>query len=138
MTRPAIARPTRGALRPASFDQALANRVRALLEGTGGVAEKRMFGGLSFLLDGHMCTGVDRTDLIVRVHPAQHARYLARRGAREFDLGPRPSMAGWLLVSRVGTRTAASLKRWIDACVRHAASLPPKPKRIATSRRTTR
>lgn len=136
MTRPRSSRPRTGAIRTASFDHALANRVRALLHSKGEVAEKRMFGGLSFLLGGHMCTGVDRTDLIVRVHPEQHAMYLARPGAREFDLGRRGSMAGWLLISRDATRTTASLESWIDACVSHAASLPPKPQRIAKSRRT--
>lgn len=112
------------------FDRVLADRVRALLQGRGEVVEKRMFGGLAFLLDGHMCAGVDRTDLIARVDPAHHAAYLTRPGARAFDLGRRP-MVGWLLVSPAGTRNTKSLERWIDACVSHAASLPAKPRRLA-------
>lgn len=109
-----------------SFDQGLAERVRALLKHRGDVTERRMFGGLAFLLDGHMCAGVDRADLIVRVPPAHHARYLAHHDAREFTLGGRSSMKGWLLVSRDGTGTTAALRRWVDVSVAHAASLPPK------------
>lgn len=107
-------------------DQGLAERVRELLQHRGDVTERRMFGGLAFLLGGHICIGVDRADLIVRVPRPRHSRYLAHRGARDFDLGGRSSMTGWLLVSREGTRTTVALRRWVDVSVAHAASLPPK------------
>lgn len=115
-----------------AFDEQLAERVRELLRGRAGLTERRMFGGLCFLLGGHLFIGVDKTDLIVRVPPAKHNVFLRRAGAREFDLARR-RMRGWLLVSWRATRTAGGLAKWVDAGLSFAesqlAKQEPKPPR---------
>jgi len=77
-------------------DEALASRVRPLLAKTRGVVEKKMFGGLAFLVQGNMSVGVHGADLIVRIDPVQTEQALKEPGARIFDLTGRP-MKGWIL-----------------------------------------
>lgn len=96
------------------FDEALAERVRRALEGTKGLTEKKMFGGIAFLVDGSMCVGVDNDDLIVRCAKDETEAWLTKKGVREFDLSGGRPMKGWLLIGPEATRTAAGLKAWID------------------------
>src|ERR1044071_3118174 len=67
-------------------NEALAERVRRALAGTQGLTEKKMFGGIAFLVNGAMCVGVDRDDLIVRCEKDETEKLLAKEGVREFDL----------------------------------------------------
>lgn len=96
------------------YDEALAERVRRALAGTPGLIEKRMFGGIAFMVDGAMCVGVDRGSLIVRCAKDETEALLAREGVREFDLSGGRPMKGWLLVGPEATRTAAGFAAWID------------------------
>ncbi len=75
-----------------AFDEELAGRVRKRLAGQKGLTEKKMFGGLAFLLNGNMCCGVHRRELIVRLDPAQTGTALAEPHSRIFDLSGRPMM----------------------------------------------
>lgn len=84
-----------------------------------------MFGGLAFLLRGNMCVGVHRDDLIVRADPDEGARALSEPGVRPFDLTGRP-MKGWLMIEAKACATDGALRRWLDAGVTFASSLPPK------------
>ena len=104
-----------------TYDETLAGRVRDTVP---GLAEKRMFGGLAFLLSGNMAVGVHGDDLIVRVAPDDHAALLGEPGARPFDLTGRP-MKGWLVVAGEALDDAA-LAAWIARGVAFAGSLPPK------------
>ena len=104
------------------FDEQLAQRVRQVLKGTRGVTEKRMFGGLCFLLRGKMCCGVERDRLVVRVGAEQYAQALARPHARPMDFTGRP-LKGFVYVLSAGCRTAASLKAWVRRGVDVARSL---------------
>lgn len=104
------------------FDEVLVTRVRELLANVP-VAEKRMFGGVGFLLAGNMAVGVNGPDLIVRVPPGDEL--ISAPGARIFDLSGRP-MKGWLLVGPAGTQSAAGLQEWVDRGLQFAARLPPK------------
>ena len=106
------------------FDEALAARVRESLS-AHDVDEKRMFGGVAFLLRGNMCAGVIRDDLIVRTFPEDAADALDEPHVREFDLTGRP-MTGWLLVGPGGTADDEGLRAWVERGVAVAASLPPK------------
>lgn len=108
-----------------AFDSALAERVRKRLGKRAGLTEKKMFGGIAFLLKGNMCCGVHREALIVRLDPGETDRALAEPHARVFDLTGRP-MKGWILVEPKGLATDAELGRWIDRAAKYAGSLPAK------------
>jgi TfoX N-terminal domain len=107
-----------------AYDEKLAARVRALLSDRGDVAERPMFGGLTFMLGGHMCCGVNRDELIVRLHPADEDAAVRRPYARPMDLTGRP-MRGFVAVRPEGLKGPA-LKRWVGHAVAHAEALPPK------------
>lgn len=87
-----------------------------------------MFGGIGFMLKGHMCCGVHGAELIVRVEPAQTEKLLAEAGTRRFDLSG-PPMKGWLLVAPEALALDAALDSWIRRAVRYAESLPQKKKK---------
>ena len=108
-----------------AFDEALALRVRDVVGSTDGLAEKRMFGGLAFLVNGNMCCGVHGDDLIVRLDPALTEDALEDPDVRVFDLTGRP-MKGWILVERAGIETEPELNRWVRQGVELARGLPPK------------
>ena len=106
-----------------SYDDRLAERVRDLLVNVGGgeedISERRMFGGLCFMLNGNMALGVHDADLIVRFDPSETAATLARPYARPFDLsGTRSPPRGWGLVAPEGTRTKRALEAWMDKGLR--------------------
>jgi len=108
-----------------AFDERLAQRIRQILKGARGVTEKRMFGGLCFLVRGKMCCGVERDRLVVRVGPEQYERALSKPHARPMDFTGRP-LKGFIYVSAEGCRTAASLKAWLTRGLAFASSLPNK------------
>jgi TfoX/Sxy family transcriptional regulator of competence genes len=106
-------------------DEILAARLRDLLEGNGAVTEKRMFGGVAFLVNGNMSVGVHREWLIARLAAERAGEALARPGAKVMDITGRP-MKGWLMVAPDGIAEDESLQAWVDQSVAFAASLPPK------------
>ncbi|MGB5809448.1 MAG: TfoX/Sxy family protein [Polyangiales bacterium] len=108
-----------------AYDEALADRVRGVLARRRGVSEKKMFGGLSFLVNGHMACGVVKDDLMVRVGPDAYDAALEKKGSRAMDFTGRP-MKGMVFVDPSGTKRAATLKSWIEQGLAHARSLPPK------------
>jgi TfoX/Sxy family transcriptional regulator of competence genes len=108
-----------------AYDEGLATRVRELIGGEPGLAEKKMFGGLAILLDGNMAVGVHGGDLIVRTDPGQQKALLTEPGARPFDLTGRP-MKGWLMVAADGCAEDDDLRRWVGRGVAYARSLPAK------------
>ena len=108
-----------------SFDPGLAERCREQLSGISGLEEKRMFGGLGFLLNGNMACGVHGERLIVRVGAEQHQEALTREHAEPFDLTGR-SMAGWVFVAPEGLLEDSTLADWIRQGVLFSRSLPPK------------
>ncbi len=109
-------------------DTGLEQRIRELLDGglcPSGFVEKRMFGGVGFLVGGNMACGVHKGRLIVRVGPGAYARALARPHAGAFDLTGRP-MAGWVMVAAEGCQSEADLDRWVREGIEFALSLPTK------------
>ena len=108
-----------------AYDEGLATRVRDVIGDRPGVAEKKMFGGLAFLLRGNMACGVRGDDLIVRLAADSFDAALDEPGTRLFDLTGRP-MKGWLLVDADGHAEDGDLRRWVDRGLAFAASLPPK------------
>jgi hypothetical protein len=108
-----------------AYDEDLAERVRDQLADEPGLSERKMFGGLAFMLDGNMCCGVTGGDLMVRIAPESTDEALERPGARIFDMTGRP-MKGWLVVGAEGIAEDADLASWVDESRRFARSLPPK------------
>jgi len=109
-----------------AFDEDLARRVREILDGQPDVAERKMFGGIAFLVGGNMCCGVLGEDLIVRLDPGDAAELMrSEPGLRPFDVTGRP-MRGWLFVTPEATAEDRSLERWVDRAETFASGLPPK------------
>ncbi len=108
-----------------AYDEKLAERVRALLQGRKSLVEKKMFGGIGFMLRGNMCCGIAREELFIRIAPAEYDAALAKPHTRVFDFSGKP-MKGWLVITPPGYKSGANLKRWVDQGVQFALSLPPK------------
>jgi TfoX/Sxy family transcriptional regulator of competence genes len=108
-----------------AYDEGLAERVRGLLEDRPQVLERKMFGGLAFLVGGNMCVGVVGDELMVRVGPKDHAAALRRPHARAMDFTGRP-MKGFVFVAPSGFGEDAQLARWVERGVAFASSLPAK------------
>ena len=108
-----------------AYDEGLAERVRGVLEDRGGVSERRMFGGLAFLIRGHMTVGIVKDELMVRVGPEMYARSVREPHARAMDFTGHP-MKGFVFVSPPGLESDTALERWVETGVAYAASLPEK------------
>lgn len=109
-----------------AYDERLADRIRELLAPTPDVTEQKMFGGLAFLVRGHLAiTASSEGGLLVRVGPVAAAALAARTTAEVALMGTR-TMAGWLRVDATDVRTRRQLSRWVDAGVAFAGALPPK------------
>lgn len=113
-----------------AYDEGLAARVREVLAARRGVEEKKMFGGLCFLVGGHMCCGLTakgNTAFMVRVGKERFAETLAQPHARPMDFTGRPS-SGMVYVAQEGLRTRAQLGKWVQRGLDFVATLPPKKK----------
>jgi TfoX/Sxy family transcriptional regulator of competence genes len=109
-----------------AYDEDLANRIRELVLSQAGVTEKRMFGGLAFLIDGNMSVSASgQGGLLLRVDPAETDVLLGKPHAHPFEMRGRV-MQGWLRVDADGLRTKRQLERWVARGVAYARSLPSK------------
>jgi TfoX/Sxy family transcriptional regulator of competence genes len=108
-----------------SYDAQTANRVRQILSGRPDVVEKRMIGGLSFLLNGNMCCGVTSAALMVRVGRAGLEQALAQPHVRPMEFAGR-RLAGFVCVDPEGFRTDTALAEWVQRGLDFAATLPMK------------
>lgn len=108
-----------------AFDEGLAQRIRQALAKEAGVSEKRMLGGIAFLINGNMAVGVLRDDLMVRVGPQQYDRLLNEASARAMDFTGKP-MKGFVFVSAKGVASERDLTRWTGHGVAFARTLPKK------------
>ena len=108
-----------------AYDEILAQRIRTVLQGTAGLTEKKMFGGVGFMLHGNMACGVNKEDLIVRVGPDGYEEALTQLHVSVFDMTGRP-MKGWITVSPEGYKVQNELEAWVHQGVEFTKSLPPK------------
>ena len=106
------------------YNQTLAERIRSQLQGIPFV-EKKMFGGVGFLLNGNLACGVNKEDLIVRVDTEWHSTLLKKPHTKPFELTGRP-MKGWLFGETGGCKTEKQLSTWVKEGIEFASSLPPK------------
>jgi TfoX/Sxy family transcriptional regulator of competence genes len=107
------------------FDQEISARVREALQGVNGVEEKKMFGGLAFMVRGNMCCGVVGDELMVRVGPEQYDSSLTLPGAREMDFTGKP-LRGFVFVSQDALATSAALQAWVERGLSFVSTLPSK------------
>src|SRR5258708_5502887 len=110
-----------------AFDQSLAARIRDALARKKNINEKKMFGGIGFLLHGNMLVGVWKDSLIVRVGPDGYENALLEPHVKVFDITGRP-MKGWVLVEPEGVEDDDRLKTWIQQAVKFVGKLPGKEK----------
>ena len=108
-----------------AYDEKLAERIRGVLARKRGITEKKMFGGLCFLLRGNMLCGVMGSDLMVRVGPDAYEDALGRAHAREMDFTGRP-LKGMVSVDAAGLRTGRQLGAWVERGLGFARTLPAK------------
>jgi TfoX/Sxy family transcriptional regulator of competence genes len=108
-----------------AFDEAVAGRIREALAGAPDVVEKRMFGGIAFMLRGNMCCGVIGDRLMLRVGPDGYEPALSRPHAKPMDFTGKP-MKGMVYVEPAGFASDGGLKAWISRAMKFALSLPAK------------
>ena len=96
-----------------AYDEHITNRVRATLKSQKRVEEKKMMGGLTFMVNGKMCVGVSKDELMVRLDPAVYDAVLKRKGCRPMNFTGKP-MKGFVFVSPKGTSNKKDLGFWID------------------------
>ncbi len=108
-----------------AFDEGLAERIREALRMRAGISERKMFGGLAFMLQGHMFVGILGDTLMARVGPNDYAEVLRKPWVRKMDFTGRP-MKGYVFVDPAGFESDAALEGWVARCIRFAESLPPK------------
>ena len=109
-----------------AYDIKLAELMRVELKGLPFV-EKKMFGGVGFLLQGNMACGLYKEDMVVRIDPARHEALLKKKHVKPFTLRGCP-MKGWVLVEPAGCKTKKQISTWVKESVEFALTLPPKQK----------
>lgn len=107
-----------------AYNLKLAERIRSELEGIPFI-EKKMFGGVGFLIHGNLSCGVHKADMILRVDPAKYEKLLKKPSAKVFDAMGKP-MKGWLMIEPDGCKTKKQLSTWVKEGVEFALTLPPK------------
>lgn len=109
-----------------AYDEDLANRIRELVADERGVSEKKMFGGLAFLINGNMSvSATGQGGLLLRVDPDDTDKLTEQKHAEPFVMRRR-AMRGWLRIAPEGVKTRRDLERWVSRGVKYARSLPPK------------
>ena len=109
-----------------AYDEDLAGRIRGLTAGEAGLSEKKMFGGLAFLVGGNMAVAASgQGGILVRVDPQESPSLVSRTKAYPMEMRGR-AMEGWLRVDDEHVRTKRELERWVRKGVAYARSLPPK------------
>jgi len=107
-----------------AYDEALSKRIDQLIKNKKGFTRKEMFGGVGYLLNGNMCIGVHKDDLIIRYDPKLTTEVTSDKYVRSFDITGRP-MKGWALVNNEGVN-GEGLNKWFDFSLKFVKSLPAK------------
>ncbi|MBS1504001.1 MAG: TfoX/Sxy family protein [Bacteroidetes bacterium] len=99
-----------------AFNEKISDRIREALENLPAVEEKRMFGGVCYMVGGKMCIGVVKNDMMCRIGTEVYEEALAKRGCREMDFAGKP-MEGYVYVSADGMQTNEQFEYWISLCL---------------------
>ena len=108
-----------------AYDEGLAHRIREVLADQPGLTEKKMFGGIAFMVQGNMACGVSGEEIMVRVGPDEMDSAAAQAHVRPADMAGRP-MKGWVMIAPEGYEADEDLEDWVQQGVNFALSLPPK------------
>lgn len=108
-----------------AYDEELAARIRARMDDPLGVSERKMFGGVAFMVYGNMCVGIVGGDLMVRLGPDEYQRALAEPFVRPMDFTGKP-LKGFIYVDADGLETDGQLDAWLDRARAFVSTLPPK------------
>jgi len=108
-----------------AYDEALADRIRDQLGNGPEITERKMFGGVAFILNGNMAVGISKDELMVRIPPDEHEILTSQAGVRDFDLSGK-RMKGWVLVASEQLVEDSQLGDWVEVGLDFAASLPAK------------
>ena len=108
-----------------AYDEGLAERLREVFRGHHGVSEKRMFGGVAFMVRGYMAVGIIGETLMARVGAEQYEQALKLKHVRPMDFTGKP-MKGYVYVDPDGFDSQAELEAWVDRCVKFVGTLPPR------------
>ncbi len=114
-----------------AYDEELASRIRTLMDDPLGVSERKMFGGIAFMVYGNMCVGIVGRDLMVRIQPNEYERLLQEPFARPMEFTGKP-MKGFLFVDGDGIESDPELEVWLDRARAFVATLPPKEEKTKT------
>jgi len=117
-----------------AYDEALADRVRQAIGPRQDVTERKMFGGIAFLLDGKMFCGLVKEELMVRVGPDGDAAALKKKHVRPMDFTGRP-MKGYVFVEAAGCKTIKAVEPWVKLSTAFVATLPIKPRKAPKPRK---
>ena len=120
-----------------AYDAGLADRVRLILKERGGVSECKMFGGVAFMINGYMCCGVTKTDLVVRLAPDNVITALGRPHTRPMDFTGKP-MKSMICVDARGTASGQTLCEWVESAIAFVRTLPPSATSLRGSKRSSR
>jgi len=107
------------------YNEDLANRIRNYCRGKKGISERKMFGGVCFMVNGNMACGVERNNLVIRVGPDKYEEALKNPFARPMDFTGRP-LKGFIYVVPEGYKSIATLRKWIGSGVNFAKALPSR------------
>jgi TfoX/Sxy family transcriptional regulator of competence genes len=110
---------------PLVYSESLAQRIRDALARKSKIEEKKMFGGVGFLLHGNMLVGVWKNSLIVRIGPDSYEEALLEPNVKQFDITGKP-MKGWIMVEPEGIEHDGQLKGWIERAEEFVVTLPGK------------
>ena len=108
-----------------AYSESLADRIRTIVARRRAITEKKMFGGVGFLLNGNMLVGVWKTSLIVRLGPDGYEEALQEPNVGEFDITGKP-MKGWVMVEPDGIERDEQLSLWIERAIDFVKALPKK------------
>lgn len=108
-----------------AYDEKLAERLSAFFKRRKNIVEKKMFGGIAYIVGGHMCCGIAKEMLVVRVGPNAYEDALKEKHVREMDFTGKP-MKGYVYVESKGIESDIELKSWIERGIKFVKTLPPK------------
>ena len=111
-----------------AFDEALAERVRKRLAGISGVEEKKMMGGLTFMLKDKMCLGIVKDELMCRIKPEIHDEAIKKKGCRTMDFTNRP-MKGFVFIDQSGMKTEKEFNYWVELALDFNKNAKPSKKK---------
>lgn len=108
-----------------AYDEGVAQRLREALEPVPNVVERKMFGGIAFMVDGHMTCGINDESLMARIGPQNYTEALEKAHVRQMDFTGRP-LRGYVYVDPPGFETDEDLAAWVRTCLDFVSTLPPK------------